>query len=87
MAYRLSGNRTETQEVSDDWDFFVMCNASIKDISVVLPSPNKGKKWYRYVDTSVAAPGDFLPENGLESLPNQRVYVLPARSTAILAGK
>lgn len=87
VAYRLSGNRTETQEVSDDWDFFVMCNASIKDISVVLPSPNKGKKWYRYVDTSVAAPGDFLPENGLESLPNQRVYVLPARSTAILAGK
>ena len=64
-----------------------MCNASVKDISVVLPSPNKGKKWYRYVDTSVAAPGDFLPENGLESLPNQRVYVLPARSTAILAGK
>lgn len=87
LAFRLCGAKTETRADTDDHDFFVMCNAGTTDVTVRLPVPAKNKKWYRQVDTSVAAPGDFLEEQQEELLEMQKTYVLPARSMAILTGK
>ena len=87
LAFRLDGSRAEIISNTDDNDFFLMMNSSTKDVTVTLPPPGKGKKWLRCVDTSVASPNDFLPENKEEMLEEQNVYVLPARSFAILLSR
>ena len=87
LAFRLDGSRAEIISNTDDNDFFLMMNSSTKDVTVTLPPPGKGKKWLRCVDTSVEAPNDFLPENKEEMLEEQNVYVLPARSFAILLSR
>ena len=87
LAFRLDGSRAEIVADIDDNDFFLMMNSSTKDVTVTLPPPGPGKKWLRCVDTSVEAPNDFLPENEEEMLEEQSVYVLPARSFAILLSR
>ena len=64
-----------------------MCNSATNDITVTLPPPARGKKWHGLIDTSASSPDDFIPEDQLEPLEVQKTYVLPARTTAILAGK
>jgi glycogen operon protein len=87
LAFFLAGNHMDIQSDTDDDDFFVMCNPDSKDIGAALPVPPKDKKWYRLIDTSVPAPEDFLDEGCEETLPQQRLYILPARSMAILVAK
>ena len=87
LAFRLDGSRAEIISNTDDNDFFLMMNSSTKDVTVTLPPPGAGKKWLRCVDTSVASPNDFLPENKEEMLEEQNIYVLPARSFAILLSR
>ena len=87
LAYRLSGNKHETLDIEDDWDFFVMCNSSTTDVTVTLPPPARGKKWHGLIDTSAEFPHDFIAEDKTEPLDVQKTYVLPARTTAILVGK
>jgi glycogen operon protein len=77
----------DIQNDTDDDDFFVMCNPDSKDIGAALPVPPDGKKWFRLIDTSVPAPEDFLDEGFEETLPQQRLYVLPARSMAVLVAR
>jgi glycogen operon protein len=63
-----------------------MLNSSCQDKTVKIPSAIGGKKWYRVVDTSLPSPEDFLPA-GEEEMLNRSVYVLPARSFAVLLSK
>ncbi|MBO7485793.1 MAG: glycogen debranching protein GlgX [Spirochaetaceae bacterium] len=87
LAYRLDGSRDEIYAEHDDNDFFIMLNAAQKDYTVMLPKARAEKEWYRCVDTSVASPNDFLMKDEEEYLKDQSVYVLPARSFAILLSK
>lgn len=87
LAFRLDGSRAETLADKDDNDFFIMMNASTKDTSVTLPHPRFGKFWYRCVDTSMQAGDDFRDAGKEECVENQAVYVLPARSFAILLSR
>jgi glycogen operon protein len=84
LAFFLDGHRTETNGDRDDVDFFILCNPDSKDISAVLPPSRGGQCWYRVIDTSVPYPGDFLSEGEGECLAKRRIYVLPARSMAVL---
>ena len=87
LAFRLDGSRDEIYAEHDDNDFFIMLNASQNDYTVTLPKPRADKEWFRCVDTSVTAPNDFLPENKEELLEDQNIYVMPARSFAILLSR
>jgi glycogen operon protein len=87
LAFYLDGSRDEIQSDVDDDDFFVMCNPDSKDIGAAIPPPQQGKCWYRLVDTSVPAPEDFLQCGDEEALRQQKLYVLPARSIAILVAR
>ena len=86
VAFRLDGRHAETFADVDDNDFYIMLNSSCQDKTVKIPSAIGGKKWYRVVDTSLPSPDDFLPA-GEEEMLNRSVYVLPARSFAVLLSK
>ncbi|WP_306698360.1 glycogen debranching protein GlgX [Treponema endosymbiont of Eucomonympha sp.] len=85
LAFYIKGNRLEISAEQDDSNFYIMCNADNKDITVTLPPAEKS--WYRCIDTSVAVPLDFLDAGDEELLASQKIYVLPASSTAILIEK
>ena len=87
LAYRLDGSHAEIFADTDDNDFFIMFNSSVKDKTVKIPLPPAGKKWYRGIDTSVDAPDDFMSPGEEEILPVQNRYILPARSCALLLSK
>ncbi len=87
VAFRMDGSREEILAERDDNDFYIMFNSSTRDKTVRLPVPPEGKQWYRCIDTSVAAPDDFLDDGNEELLPVQTRYVLPARSCAVLLSK
>ncbi|MGL4981528.1 MAG: glycogen debranching protein GlgX [Treponemataceae bacterium] len=87
LSFRLDGSREEIIAEIDDNDFFIMMNASEKDITVKITNPRFGKKWYRCIDTSVEFPVDFLPEEKAEYVDTQNLYVVPSRSMAVLISK
>ena len=86
IAFRLDGRHAETFADVDDNDFYIMLNSSCQDKTVKIPAAIGGKKWYRVVDTSLPSPEDFLPA-GEEEMLNRSVYILPARSMAVLLSK
>jgi isoamylase len=71
-------------------ELFVMFHADFDKRDFILPSPPKGKKWHRAVDTSRPAPRDIYPVGSEEPI-NARntlgAYTLPGRSMAILTAK
>ncbi|MGL4986146.1 MAG: glycogen debranching protein, partial [Treponemataceae bacterium] len=87
LSFRLDGSREEIVADTDDNDFFIMMNASEKDITVKITNPRFGRKWYRCIDTSVESPVDFLPEEKAEYVDTQNLYIVPSRSMAVLISK
>nr|MCR4790966.1 glycogen debranching enzyme [Treponemataceae bacterium] len=87
VAFRLDGGHAEIFSDNDDNDFYVMLNSSNQDKSIRIPKAINGKRWYRIIDTSVPYPEDFLTNENEEILDEKNVYVLPARSAAVLLGK
>ncbi len=43
-------------------DFFVMCNAHRTTRIFETPTPPKGTRWHRLIDTAATAPNDIVPE-------------------------
>jgi len=87
LACRLDGSHAEILNDIDDNDFYLMFNTSEHDITVKIPPPRKGKKWYRVVDTFKPCPNDFLDAGEEEILQPQDIYILPFRSAAVLLSK
>lgn len=87
LACRMDGSKAEIFSEKDDNDFYLMFNTSSKDITVSLPNPSAGKKWYRVIDTSIAVPHDFLSVGEEEIIFPENIYILPAKSCAVLLGK
>ena len=70
-----------------DNDFYVAGNTDIYDVTITLPSPHKGKKWYLAADTSIEC-NDCIAEPGKEEcLSEQKRYILPAGSFVVLMSK
>ena len=87
VAFRLDGCHAEIFTDKDDNDFFIMLNPSEKDKSVRIPKAINCKNWYRIIDTSVPYPNDFLSGDNAEFINEKNVYVLPARSCAVLLSR
>lgn len=87
IAFRIIGTKAAIVADTDDADFFIMCNSSLKDKTVRLPQAPRGKKWYRTVDTSIPSPEDILEPGCEELLQVQTRYVLPSRSAALLISR
>lgn len=87
LAFKLSGNKAETKNSTDDNDFFIMFNSGTRDITVKIPTLQKNKKWFRVIDTSFPAPNDFMDLGKEELLDVQKTYVLPSRTIAVLLSR
>ncbi|HOT61292.1 MAG TPA: glycogen debranching protein GlgX [Treponemataceae bacterium] len=87
VAYRLIGSQAHILSDCDDNDFYVMFNASPRDVTVTVCPPLSGKRWYRAIDTSMPSPLDILDPGSEEPLPDQSKYVLLARTGAILISR
>ena len=87
IAYLLTGSSAATMAEFDDNDLFILCNATPKDITAVIPPAPDGKSWYRVIDTSRPAPDDILDKKDAECLQNQEKYVILSRSTVVFLSK
>ena len=61
---------------------YIAFNAHFKPANIQLPSPPKGKKWFRIVDTSLSSPNDFC-EKPQDNPPLKLTYSMPENSAFI----
>lgn len=86
LAFKLNGNRDGAQENPDN-DFYVAANMDKYDLTITLPNPPEGKKWYLVSDTSFPSPEDIFTEGKEDELREQHRYVLVSGSCIILMSK
>ena len=65
LAFMLDGSMCMNDDGKYDSDFYVAGNTDIYDVTITLPSPHKGKKWYLAADTSIEG-NDCIAESGKE---------------------
>ncbi|HPO01719.1 MAG TPA: glycogen debranching protein GlgX [Treponemataceae bacterium] len=87
IAYQLIGSRATILTDCDDNDFYIMYNASQRDITATIAPPLEGKKWFRVIDTSYDSPLDILETGMEEMLQNQQKYVILSRSAVVLISR
>lgn len=78
LGFKLNGT-----ELNDD-DFYIATNTDIYDLTITLPAPPAGSKWYVIADTALPSPEDILSPEKAELLRDQRRYVLISGATVIL---
>ena len=86
LAFKLSGGKSAVLK-NEDNDFYIAANMDRFDLTVTLPNPPAGKKWYLVCDTSFASPEDIQVDGEEDELKEQRRYVLVAGSCVILMSK
>lgn len=84
IAYRLMGARESILADRDDNDFYLIFNASARDVTVTVSPPAPGKEWLRVIDTARAGPDDILEPGKEAPLPSPNKYIALARSTVVL---
>jgi isoamylase len=84
LAYRLDGGEERT--TGRDYLIFVIVNAHWDPQSVLLPKPRAGSRWYRVVDTSLAAGEDFVEPGREVPIDPADHYLANGRSTVVLLG-
>ncbi len=87
IAYRLMGSRAAILTDRDDNDFYIVYNATPKDVTVTVPPPAAGKVWLRAIDTSRESPDDILEPGKEEALPGGDKFVALARSAIVLIAR
>ncbi len=83
IAYRLDGRQADILSDCDDNDFYIMFNATSRDITATICPPPPGKNWYRVVDTSFDSPRDFLAPGEEIVLPGRDKYVVQSRACVV----
>ncbi len=78
LAFKLGGSGN---------NFYIAANTDIHDITVTLPTPETGRKWFRIADTSIDADDAITPIGREEQLRTQGRYIIPASSLIILIAK
>ena len=66
LSFMLSGSQAA------DNDFYIAANMDRYDLTITLPNPPAGKKWFLVADTSFASPEDIQAEGEEEELTEQR---------------
>lgn len=87
LGFKISGAGSRHEDGTSDNDFYIAANTDIYDITLSLPLPPRGKKWYRVVDTSIEGKDCIATEENEELLNEQMRYVLPASGFLILMSK
>lgn len=82
LSVWIDGNKAEIQADRDDNDFFLMFNASEKEVLFKLAPPPSGKIWQRKIDT--AADPDIYDIGSSLLLKNQERYPVRSRSFVLL---
>ncbi len=85
LAFRLGGRATGLAK--EDNDFFIAMNMDIHDMTITIPMPSEGRKWYRLIDTSIENRTNVLLAPQAETLNSQEHYVILANSILVLLGK
>ncbi len=85
LAFRLGGKATGLQQ--EDNDFFIAMNMDIHDLTITLPMPSAGRKWYRVIDTSIENRTNILLSNQEEELNSQKHCVILENSILVLIAK
>ncbi|MBP3771662.1 MAG: glycogen debranching protein GlgX [Treponema sp.] len=85
LGLRLGGKAAGLP--TDDNDFFIAINMDIHDMTITVPRPSNGRKWYRAVDTSISNRTAILLSGQEETLNSQEHYVLVANSILVLISK
>jgi glycogen operon protein len=84
LAILIDGSKAETQAERDDNDFYLMFNATERQVRFRIASPPSGKMWRRKIDTAAAPAAPILPKGKSEVLKNQKSYLLKSRSLVVL---
>ncbi len=84
LSYRLDG--AEEKSAAGDYQLFIIFNADYRAQGVDLPVL-QGKRWYRVIDTSLAAGADFSEDGQEVEVKPGNVYIANQRSTVVLLGK
>lgn len=87
LGFKISGAGSRHEDGTSDNDFYIAANTDIYDITLSLPLPPRGKKWFRVVDTSIEGKDCIATEGNEELLNEQMRYVLPASGFLILMSK
>ena len=85
LAFRLGGKVSDLP--SDDNDFFVAMNMDIHDVTITIPKPSGGRRWFRTIDTSINNRTSILLGGQEENLNSQEHYVVMANSILVLISK
>jgi glycogen operon protein len=77
--------RLESKEFDDD--ILLIANSFWKPLKYQLPPLNKGRRWYRFLDTMFETPNDII-ESGKEFFLNDQLYYRAgARTVVVLVSK
>jgi isoamylase len=87
LSFKLNGAGCLPADRKNDNDFYIAFNTDIYDLTLMLPSPAEGRKWYRIADTSLDTPDDICESGKEELLVEQLRYVLLADSLVLLISK
>jgi len=86
LAFRLGGGAGNSQ-LEEDNDFYIAFNTDNHDMTITIPIPTVGKKWFRVADTSIEDETSALTPGNEEPLNSQEKYVLVAGSAVVLMSK
>jgi glycogen operon protein len=84
IGCRIDGSRAEVLADRDEYDFFLIFNASEEQVRFELPLPSPGTKWFRALDTSLPAKFALLGSGDEELVLPQGHYQCASRSMACL---
>ncbi len=84
LALRIDGSKAETRADQDDYDFYMMFNATSESLLFAVVPITRGKQWCRVMDTSREPPDDFLDTKQMTPL-SESVYTVASRSMVLLA--
>lgn len=85
LGFRLGGKATGLP--CDDNDFFVAMNMDVHDVTITIPKPSSGRRWFRTIDTSIGNRTSILLGGNEENLNSQEHYVVMANSILVLISK
>lgn len=83
MALLIDGDRTNTGHSVNDDSIAAFFNATPQHVQFTLP-PVVSRQWYRFLDTSLAAPNDISEKGGEVPVNMERRYTLGPWSMAVL---
>lgn len=85
LCFRLDGG--EVASAIGDYSLLIILNAHHGLQQVQIPAPDGAKRWYRVIDTSLAAGADCLDLGAEILLDPPDHYLVSPRTTVVLLGK